>query len=79
MYYKPYTKKARLLQDIKTYTTNKNFCKKQANLSKYASIFACCDAGLATISAIIHTIETRGTDDKTWLLFQKKHKKEIEH
>ncbi len=68
MHHKPYTKKDSLLQDIKTYTTNKDFCKKQANLSKYASIFACCGAGLATISAIIHAIETRGSDDKTWLL-----------
>ena len=76
MYYKPYTKKARLLQDIKTYTTNKNFCKKQANLSKYASIFACCGAGLATISAQSYTpLKRKGQTTKHGYSFRKNTKK----
>ncbi len=60
-------KEHRLLQNIKDYTKQKNFYKRQANLSKYACIFAGCGTGFATIGAIINAIDSGITDDNTLL------------
>jgi len=56
-------KESNLLQDIKTYTKQKNFYKNQAKFAKYACIFACCGTGIATIAAFVNAAETSSGDD----------------
>lgn len=63
MQYKEY----KLSQDIKRHTQQEEFYKKQAKSAKYASIFAGCDTGIATIVAIMHAIESGITDNDTLL------------
>ncbi len=60
-------KEHRLLQNIKDCTKQKNFYKRQANISKYACIFACCGTGIATIAAFMNAAETGSSDDTTAL------------